>query len=136
MIFLGGLFLFLLDRTLKYNAVMYPETKFVWKNIIGWEYFANPGIAFSLPFPNIILLFFTPIIIFALCAYYIHSYKKNNTLTNFSIILIIAGTTSNFIDRYVFGITIDYLRLFTSVINIADIMIILGLGLFLLKQNK
>ena len=37
----------------------------------------------------------------------------------------------HFIDRILFSATIDYLRIFTGVINIADILIVLGaFGLF------
>ena len=47
-----------------------------------------------------------------------------------SLILIISGALSNFIDRILFGATIDYIRIFTGVINLADVMIVVGLFTF------
>jgi len=44
------------------------------------------------------------------------------------------GALSNLIDRVLFSITIDYLRIFTSVINIADIMIVAGVVLLVLSE--
>lgn len=133
-IFVSGLFLFILDRLFKYFAFTNQEFSFVWKTIIGWEFYANNGIAFNIPFPNLILLVFTPIIIFALFVYYLGLHNKN-TLHKFAIILIILGAASNFVDRILFGITIDYFKLLTAVINLADAMIIIGV-LLLLKSKK
>ena len=132
---LGGLFLFALDQILKYIAYSNQNLVFVWNKLIGWEFYANTGIAFSLPFPNTILLVFTPIIIFILSAYYLKTKPKNKFL-RISLLLIIFGATSNFIDRILFGITIDYFRLFTAVINLADIMIVSGVLLLLIKDKK
>lgn len=128
-------FLFFLDQFFKYLAYSNQDKVFIWKNIVGWEFYANNGIAFSIPFPNLILLVFMPIIIFVLCAYYL-KLKNKNTLQGFAIILIILGAVSNFVDRILFGITIDYLRFFTGVINLADIMIVLGVLLLLLKEKN
>ncbi|OGH59850.1 MAG: hypothetical protein A2725_02435 [Candidatus Magasanikbacteria bacterium RIFCSPHIGHO2_01_FULL_33_34] len=131
----GGLFLFFLDQFLKYLAYSKQNVFFVWNKLIGWEFYANKGIAFSLPFPNTILLIFTPIIIFLLITYYLKT-KNQNILLKISLLLIILGAISNFIDRIIFGITIDYFRIFTIVINLADIMIVFGVLLLMFKNKK
>jgi len=134
-IYISGGFLFLLDQILKYFAYSHQNFSLVWKKLFGWEFYANKGIAFSLPFPNTVLLIFTPLIIFIIIAYYL-KIKPENTRQKFSLLLIILGAASNFIDRIMFGITIDYLRVLTGVINLADIMIVAGVLLLLNKKSR
>ena len=135
LLILGGLFLFLLDQTFKYFAYHNQSSVFVWKKLFGWEFYANKGIAFSLPFPDLIILLFTPIILFLIIAYFLKT-KPKNKLVRFSFLLILLGSLSNYIDRIMFGITIDYLRVFTGVINLADVMIVVGVFILLLKSKN
>ena len=130
---MSGFFLFL-DQILKYIARGNTEFSFyVWKKYLGWEYFENSGIAFSLPFPNWLIIILTPTILFGL--FYFVTRKKRQTIFYFGIFLIFAGAISNFIDRVLFGITIDYLRILTSVINLADVMIVVGAGMIILNYE-
>lgn len=58
-----------------------------------------------------------------------NSWKKKDYLSVFGALLIIAGGSSNFLDRMLFGYVIDWIRvsfLPMSIFNIADIMIFLG----------
>ncbi len=131
---LGGIFL-LLDQGLKYLANTYPSfSLYIWKPWFGWEFFPNPGIAFSLPFPQFILIIGTPIVLFWLY-YIIIKEEKKNRLAMPGLIFIVYGALSNFIDRLMFGYTIDYLRIFTGIINLADIMIIIGVVALLLGEK-
>ncbi len=134
-VIMGGVFLFL-DQLLKYIIRTNPFSSFyIWKPWLGWEYFANPGIAFSLPFSQILLAILTPIILLWLY-YAVSKEKKQNNFLVAGLVLIIFGAVSNFIDRMLFGITIDYLRIATSVINIADIIIVLGVILLIKGERK
>jgi len=132
---IGGFFL-LLDQVLKYLArdnqdfVYYLGTRF-----LGWEYYPNTGIAFSLPFPNWLLVVVTPILI-TLLVFWVLQKKKILLTTYIGLFLIIAGALSNFIDRLFFAVTVDYLRVFTGVINLADILIVVGVGLLILGECK
>lgn len=122
----------LLDQSLKYLARVNPEfTAYVWKPLIGWELYLNRGIAFSLPFPNWLIILITPTILLLLTAWLL---KENNRpfLHQLALCLIIAGAVSNYADRVLFGATIDYLRVFTSVINFADVTIATGVILLFL----
>ncbi len=132
-LFFSGCFL-VLDQILKKIAQNNNSDSFyLIKNIIGWEYFENYGIAFSLPMPKLLLITLIPLIIVSLFIFLLKT-KKKKFLFAFSVSLIIAGAISNLIDRVFFGFVIDYFRVFTSVINIADIMIIVG-GLILIVQG-
>ncbi len=131
----SGFFL-LLDQVLKYLArdnqdfVYYLGTRF-----LGWEYYPNTGIAFSLPFPNWLLVVVTPILI-TLLVFWILQKKKILLTTYLGLFLVTAGALSNFIDRLFFAVTVDYLRVFTGVINLADILIVVGVGLLILGEYR
>ena|SRR3989338_690833 len=141
-VLVGGLYL-IFDQILKYIARSHPEASgYLWKTHIGWEYFQNPGIAFSIPFPNNLLILITPFVIIGL-SLIVTSYRCKQSIRVclkkrvsphllFGLLLIIFGASSNLIDRILFGATIDYIRLYTAVINVADIMIITGVILLLL----
>lgn len=130
----SGLFLFL-DQFLKFLARTNPDFTFYFgTKWLGWEHLANKGIAFSLPFPNFILIIFTPLIVLVLFIFLIK--QKRNILVSFGILLIIAGAFSNLIDRILFEATVDYFRILTSVINLADVIIVIGAGLIFLEQWK
>ncbi len=131
-------FLFGLDQILKYFARLNPEQAFyLWKNWLGWEYYANTGIAFSLPVPNWLIVFVTPFILLGLIFWLVKSSEFKIQSSKFlAINLIILGALSNYIDRILFGVTIDYLRVLTGIINLADVMIVGGVTLLLFKNNK
>ncbi|OIO19853.1 MAG: hypothetical protein AUJ23_01445 [Candidatus Magasanikbacteria bacterium CG1_02_32_51] len=129
-------FLFLFDQLLKYFAYHNQNFHFyIIKPWLGWEYFANSGIAFGLPVPQIIIFVLTPLILLALGIWWSKNKHKNNYFC-LGISLIFAGAISNLIDRVIFSITIDYFRVFTSVMNLADIIIVIGVVLLLYKNKK
>ena len=127
-IYLLGVLFLLFDQSLKYFAKHNVEfSKYLVDPWIGWEYFANRGIAFSIPVPGEFVLIITPLLLILLLAF---STRQNNILTlkkHFGFALLISGAISNYIDRFLFQFTIDYIRIITSIINLADIMIITGI---------
>lgn len=148
---LVGILYLATDQILKYIARSSPEASaYLWKPYIGWEYFENSGIAFSIPFPNNLLILITPFVILGL-SLIMTSYRCKQSLRAcarqklsphfvFGLLLIIFGASSNLIDRILFDATIDYLRFGTAVVNVADIMIVAGVLLLLLlpgaKEKK
>jgi lipoprotein signal peptidase len=132
-ILLGGLFG--CDQLLKYIARTNPNL-YLDSPLASFGLYKNPGVAFGLGVPQSILLILTPILFVALAAYIMHS---KCTIQKIALISVIIGAISNYIDRVLFAHTIDYLHLFTLVINIADIMITCGGVLFLIfeiQKNK
>lgn len=129
---LGGLFL-IIDQVLKYIARSNTDfTYYLYKNWVGWGFFKNPGIAFSIEIPIFVVIFLTPLVLLFLSFYFLK--EETTTIEKSSLLLIIVGAISNYIDRVLFGYTIDYIRLYTSIINIADIMIVSGVFV-LIKHN-
>ncbi len=130
-IFILGGFLFLLDRGLKHFAFTYPSvTHYLWRQWIGWEYFENPGVAFGIPLPWFAAFIYTPVI-FTFLIWYYRKQKIHSAFLRLGIIFIFFGAISNLIDRVLYHITIDYIRIFTSIINLADIMIVVGAAMLL-----
>ena len=122
---LGTFFVFL-DQYFKYRILSAPtQVQYILKPYLGWEYFANQGIAFSIPVPHQVVLWFTPFIVILLMGFAYRYSQQNNPLSA-ALIIIVFGALSNYTDRIRFGITIDYIRVFTSIINIADLMIAYG----------
>ncbi len=136
LIFIMGGSFFGLDRFLKYTIFLNQNHPYyIWKPWIGWEYFANTGVAFGIPLPWFTAFFYTPIILLMVIWYY--KKKKNpNPSLQIASIFIFFGASSNLIDRILYHITIDYFRVFTSILNIADIMIVLGAFLFFYEEIK
>lgn len=132
----GSGVLFSLDRMCKYVAYHNQSASwYLFDPWLGWEYFANTGIAFSLPFPQLLLIGITPLILLWFFIVLKKQIKQKPVLL-FSLCLIGLGAISNLIDRMVFGITIDYIRIFTGILNIADLMIVAGVVLLLMKKLR
>lgn len=121
--FVGGFFIFF-DQLLKYLARTNQSYTYG-TDLLGWQYYENPGIAFSLPVPMDIIIFLTPFVVLFLFLYW-NSLKKPAQLVTLGCFGILSGALSNFVDRVLFGYTIDYFVFFTAVINFADIMISFG----------
>ncbi len=130
----SGVFCITIDQIAKFGARAFPEyTLYIIPNLVGWEYFENPGIAFGIPLPQFIVI---PLSIVIILAGIIFLKKENIHKTQIlGCSLLIAGAISNLYDRMMYGITIDYIRIFTSIFNLADSAIVLG-GILLLKKNK
>jgi signal peptidase II len=134
-IFLTGVFLFVLDQVLKYFSYTFPQSaRYIVEPWLGWEYFGNPGIAFGIMLPNWIVLVGTPLLLGVLFSVF----KKNISFlyAHIGFVFIVCGALSNYIDRLFFGVTIDYFRIGTSIINLADVMIVTGLLNLIITPEK
>lgn len=129
----GGFFLFL-DQIIKWY--FFHHQNFSWylvKPWVGLEYFQNPGIAFGIPLPTMAVVLFTPFVILFLLLFL--SKEKREPRKFLAATLIIVGAISNFTDRVLHDFVIDYIRLFTSLINVADIIIVVGAGILILPKT-
>ncbi len=135
-ILLSGVFL-ISDQFLKWLSIYKWNTAHLLWGRIGWEPFANTGVAFSLPIPNQITIFITLPIIFLVAYLLITELKKQSP--DFRLLLawsaIFCGAISNFVDRLFYSYVRDYFIIGTAIINLADIMIVFGLGIYVLKLS-
>ena len=127
--FAGGLFI-LLDLVFKQLALSLWSKPVYILGKIGWAPILNPGIAFSIPLPNTLIVLLT---ILTLCFFAFLFAKTSDKNACLGLTLTIFGAISNLIDRLVYQNTIDYLQAYISVFNIADVLIVVGVGLYLLS---
>ncbi len=120
---------FLFDRYLKFISLQTKNEFHIIKNVLSFTLTKNYQIAFSLKvFSPEILTIITGIIILLLLFYLFYLNKNNFSKSiKLSLLAIILGAFSNWIDRFIFGFVIDYLEIFKlSVLNLADILISFG----------
>jgi len=87
----------------------------------------NYGIAFDIPFNQLILIFITLATIIFLTGILLHYIKKRNYFFAITLCFVIAGAAGNLIDRMMYGFVVDYLIFFNrSAINLSDILIVGG----------
>lgn len=133
---LCGFFVFF-DQVLKNYAINHQQISwYIFRPWFGWEYFSNSGVAFSLPIPQWRVLTITPCALLLITIFCINNYRSDKQMHFFASTLILSGALSNYIDRVIFAATIDYIRVATGVINIADILIFFGVTIFLLAKEK
>lgn len=130
---LSGVFLFI-DRLLKWEALHSWGTDRLIGQYFGWEPFLNDGIAFGIGIPLYIIVLLTIVIISLVLYFYNMHLKLSNGRTRpsayFGLMLLLVGSVSNLVDRLIYHSAVDYLRIFTSVINMADVLIIVGFVLY------
>ena len=115
----------LADAVFKFLILQHPEPSFVVGNIFQISLYRNPGIAFSLPVPHIVIIPLTLIICAALALYIRKEQDTRLRVCAFSALLCALG---NLIDRIIHNFTTDYLIFFQiSAINISDILILAGI---------
>ncbi len=132
---IGGLFL-IADQILKYIAEYHQNLSYYYiKPWLGWEYLKNPGVAFGIPIPHYVIIPLSFLILF-IGFLYLSKSEKKTILSFYALAFIASGAISNLIDRIVYSATIDYIRILGSVINMADILIILGVLLLISDRHE
>ena len=115
-------FLIAIDQLIKYFAQqnLLPELGGV------FIFVCNPVLSWGIPLKGLLFWFFWSIA-FGGLVYLLKKFKFNIFL-----IIVLAGSISNFIDRLLHGCVIDYIRIFNfPIFNLADVYITLGIIAFL-----
>ncbi|MDD2758166.1 MAG: signal peptidase II [Patescibacteria group bacterium] len=127
----GGLFL--IDRLFKWLSANDWAQEQLINNRLGWLPSVNHGIAFGLPIPSaLIIILSVPLL--ALVIYFL--LKQTNALAQAGLFFILLGALSNLFDRIFYQHTLDYFLVLTSLFNLADVMIVVGVGLCLWGMRK
>jgi len=135
--FLSAVFLFILDRFLKYFSLKYFFGKdlFLISDFFKFSFAENEGIAFSIPINQNILIFLIVIIILFILFFLFKLNKKKSFGEIFALTIILFGAVSNLIDRLFYGSVIDYFNLkYFTIFNLADVMIFCGV-IFIMILN-
>ena len=127
--------IFLLDRILKRVALSGTEIRFV-PDVLVFDLFKNPGIAFSLPFSGPLVWVASVGILAAVSLMAAKEFRAKRFDAAGAFGLFVFGACSNLFDRVVYGFTVDYLIFFSrSAVNLADGMIVAG-ALWLLFRDR
>lgn len=130
-IFVGPLIGLALDQLLKWYSrhSLPPEGVFLIPGLLGLESFQNPGIAFGIAVPHLVLTLGSLLLA---GGFGVWGWRR----ASLPALFVALGGLSNAIDRIFFGVTFDYLRIGPlSVINLADTMIAIGLFALLFQQK-
>ena len=127
--FISGLF-FISDRIFKFLAqCCFTKPKLI-TELFGWYPFNNLGVAFGVSLPLALVIPISILILLLFVFILLHSTQRT-FLHLLGIALIISGAASNLIDRVLFKYVVDYLLILTGVINLADILVVVGFVLFI-----
>lgn len=133
-----------IDRIIKIlieNFLQFGIRNKVINNFFYLTFCKNEGAAFSIFYGKTIFF----IVVAAFAVYFLYKFIKNKQkLKKFDIIcysLLFGGIVGNLIDRLLYGYVIDYLdfELFNynfAIFNFADICIVLGALILLLKKDN
>jgi len=129
-----------LDRLAKWHAfaALPPGRGAVLVSGLSYEYFYNPGLAFSLFTPAVATVA-SALAFIGLAAFALRHRLAGKPLATrdlWSFMLIAAGGVSNVYDRVASGGVTDYIIFARSAWNIADIMILAGIALMLVRAPK
>jgi len=130
-----GLFL-LLDQILKWQALHGWRGAVIFYKFFGWYPFLNPGIAFSLPAPNWLIVGLSIPVIGLMYFLSRAMYYEGRLRQAWALAFIFTGALSNLADRIVYQHTVDYVRLFTGVVNVADGLILFGFAMYFFNRKS
>ncbi|MBI2984242.1 MAG: signal peptidase II [Candidatus Kerfeldbacteria bacterium] len=99
---------------------------------LDFELFANHSLVFSLPFPAAAILTLMVVATMVVAMLVVRSWPRAGWPW-FGSMLMLSGATSNLVDRLGHGFVIDwgYLGPWWPVFNLSDVMVVVGLGIYL-----
>lgn len=137
-IFTSGVFLYL-DQWLKWQSLHEWLSPVLVNSKLGWFPFLNDGVAFGLPVPLVSVIVISVPLILGMVYLLAREYRRGSSTALWEVaglMAIITGAASNLIDRLVYHKTVDYILIFTGVINLADVIIMVGFVLLFFKLRK
>ena len=138
LIIIIGLIIILLDQITKILVI--NENIILIPNLLLFTYTQNTGTAFGIGSNNAIIIIILNIIVLGVIIKFLKERKDDVEMNIFiSLILIASGGISNLIDRIFRGYVVDFIdvNLFNFPnFNLADISIIIGIGILLIVIIK
>lgn len=135
------LLLILMDQTIKFYIEKNNTNITILNGILKFTYSKNTGGAFSIFENNLFSIVITNVIILGIIIkFIITNYTKIDCSTKIYLSLILAGGTSNFLDRIFKGYVVDFIDfnqcINFPIFNLADIFIVVGWLLFIFLTIK
>lgn len=126
---------FVLDQLIKKRLV---TAQFEWQ--APWQWLSirvstNEGIALSLPFPRILLIALSLVILAVALGWWAKQSRKT-TATALALGFFTGGALGNLLDRLIRKGVTDYLNISTGSFNLADAAIIAGLFILIFQRHQ
>jgi len=141
-IVLASILALILESVIKYSIInkIPPASRggfYLFKPFLQIIYTPNYNIAFSLPLPRAIIIFFVITALIFLTFLWWHSLKSSNLKLLLAISLVIVGALSNLIDRFALGYVVDYINIFIwPIFNLADCLIVAGVIIYIISEIR
>lgn len=97
----------------------------------NWPIFYNQNFAFSLPLPTWVMYLLYLATFLLIARYLFQHWTQSSVVQKLGFVLILSGGISNVAERLVLGSVRDYIFIANGVFNLADLFILLGVGLIL-----
>lgn len=132
---LCSIIVFIIDQLVKsiIQAGLYPGMSLpVWPPFFYFTYILNPGAAFGILENQRVFFLSVGILVFVLVAYFQKYLHGKDKYLRYGSALLLGGAAGNWLDRVRLGSVVDFFDFrIWPVFNIADIAIVLGVGLIL-----
>jgi len=100
-------------------------------------YIYNPGVAFGIAVPKMLLIGLTFVLLITLFVVAIKEFNLKTKLSQITISLVAAGGASNLLDRFTHGAVVDFIDLkIWPIFNFADVYIIVGVLLIIFFYDR
>jgi signal peptidase II len=99
-------------------------------------HFKNYKFAFSLPLPVWLIFVLYGLVLTAAVRYFLKRFTFAQNLELLGWVLLFSGALSNVGERLVLGYVRDYFRIFNGIFNLADLFIMLGILLLMVKTES
>ena len=132
----GVLLLVGFDQWVKF-AVSKQGGFFIWPDFLDIGFYQNYGIAFGIPLPLYLIYPLIAVSLMLISWRYRQKLGQGNVWVWLACLLIFTGAASNLFDRLYWGYVIDYIHFsFGSTFNLADMMVVGGVGVLLWRELK
>lgn len=129
-------FIFCLDLLTKIWRLQLPPSIYPWPGVLEFTQHTNYGLIANIPVPQILILLIT-IGLTCILIFTLYKHIKKNSPGIVALSCIVGGALGNIFDRISHGYVFDWILIFhTSIINIADIAILIGIFLYLTRFLK
>lgn len=132
LIFLAGLSVDLLSKYLVAQAGL---NNILIPGLLSLTDHQNHGLIGNLPLPKYLIIILTVLALVLVGKAWLVAVRQRDGLGKAGLAFILAGALGNLADRLVHGYVYDWILLFnTSIINLADVMITLGIIIYIYSQ--
>jgi len=127
--------LVLLCQVIRVATLQWGPSNFWFSQTMGLDVFRNYNFAFSVPLPTPVMYLIYGAVLAILGWYLSRNYSGLSTIKRWAWVFIVAGAVSNIGERSAIGYVVDYLYFFTGIFNLADLYILGGVVILLLRDR-